>query len=88
MGFVTRVIFALTTQGVAGGIFQMIPHGIVSAALFLCVGVVYVCMHTRDISADGGLVNDMLLKARVFMVFTLRMSACLAPPASSASSWR
>jgi NADH-quinone oxidoreductase subunit M len=71
MGFVTMGIFALTAQGVAGGIFQMISHGIVSAALFLCVGVVYDRMHTREISAYGGLVNNMPLYALVFMVFTL-----------------
>jgi NADH-quinone oxidoreductase subunit M len=71
MGFVTMGIFAATTQGVAGGIFQMISHGIVSAALFLCVGVVYDRMHTREISAYGGLVNNMPLYALVFMVFTL-----------------
>jgi NADH-quinone oxidoreductase subunit M len=71
MGFVTMGIFALTAQGVAGGIFQMISHGIVSAALFLCVGVVYDRMHTREISAYGGLVNNMPLYALVFMIFTL-----------------
>src|SRR5882672_10774615 len=71
MGFVTMGIFALTTQGIAGGIFQMISHGIVSAALFLCVGVVYDRMHTREISAYGGLVNNMPLYALVFLVFTL-----------------
>src|SRR5476649_38510 len=71
MGFVTMGIFAATTQGVAGGIFQMISHGIVSGALFLCVGVVYDRMHTREISAYGGLVNRMPLYAAVFMVFTL-----------------
>jgi NADH-quinone oxidoreductase subunit M len=71
MGFVTMGIFAVTAQGVAGGIFQMISHGIVSAALFLCVGVVYDRMHTREIAAYGGLVNRMPLYAFVFMVFTL-----------------
>jgi NADH-quinone oxidoreductase subunit M len=71
MGFVTMGIFAATAQGVAGGIFQMISHGIVSAALFLCVGVVYDRMHTREISAYGGLVNRMPLYAAAFMVFTL-----------------
>src|SRR5262245_22127844 len=71
MGFVTMGIFAATAQGVAGGIFQMISHGIVSAALFLCVGVVYDRMHTREIDAYGGLVNRMPLYAFVFMVFTL-----------------
>src|SRR5438045_7484029 len=68
MGFVTMGIFAVTTQGVAGGIFQMISHGIVSGALFLCVGVVYDRMHTREIAAYGGLVNSMPLYALVFMV--------------------
>ncbi len=71
MGFVTMGIFAVTTQGIAGGIFQMISHGIVSGALFLCVGVVYDRMHTREIAAYGGLVNRMPLYAAVFMVFTL-----------------
>ena len=64
MGFVTMGIFALTTQGVAGGIFQMISHGIVSGALFLCVGVVYDRMHTREIAFYGGLVNRMPLYRR------------------------
>jgi NADH-quinone oxidoreductase subunit M len=58
-------------QGVAGGIFQMISHGIVSAALFLCVGVIYDRMHTREIAAYGGLVNRMPLYAMTFMVFTM-----------------
>jgi NADH-quinone oxidoreductase subunit M len=71
MGFVTMGIFAATTQGVAGGIFQMISHGIVSGALFLCVGVVYDRMHTREIAAYGGLVNRMSLYAAIFLVFTL-----------------
>jgi len=71
MGFVTMGIFAATTQGVAGGIFQMISHGIVSGALFLCVGVVYDRMHTREIAFYGGLVNRMPVYAAVFMVFTL-----------------
>jgi NADH-quinone oxidoreductase subunit M len=71
MGFVTMGIFAATHQGVAGGIFQMISHGIVSAALFLCVGVIYDRMHTREIAAYGGLVNRMPLYAAAFMVFTL-----------------
>ena len=71
MGFVTMGIFTLTHQGVEGGIFQMLSHGVVSAALFLCVGVVYDRMHTREISAYGGLVNRMPLYAACFMVFTL-----------------
>src|SRR5690242_12125712 len=71
MGFVTMGVFALTTQGIAGGIFQMVSHGIVSGALFLSVGVVYDRMHTREIAAYGGLVNRMPLYAAAFMVFTL-----------------
>jgi hypothetical protein len=71
MGFVTMGIFAGTLQGVAGGVFQMVSHGIVSGALFLCVGIVYDRMHTREISAYGGLVNRMPLYALVFMVFTM-----------------
>ncbi|MET4258438.1 NADH-quinone oxidoreductase subunit M [Bradyrhizobium sp. S3.12.5] len=71
MGFVTMGIFAGTMQGVAGGVFQMISHGIVSGALFLCVGIVYDRMHTREITAYGGLVNRMPLYALTFMVFTM-----------------
>lgn len=71
MGFVTMGIFAGTTQGVAGSVFQMISHGIVSGALFLCVGIVYDRLHTREIAAYGGLVNRMPLYAMVFMVFTM-----------------
>jgi NADH-quinone oxidoreductase subunit M len=71
MGFVTMGIFAGTTQGVAGGVFQMISHGIVSGALFLCVGIIYDRLHTREIAAYGGLVNRMPLYALVFMVFTM-----------------
>src|SRR6202035_2380185 len=71
MGIVTMGIFAATTQGVAGGIFQMISHGLVSAALFLCVGVVYDRMHTREIAAYGGLINRMPLYAAGFLVFYL-----------------
>jgi NADH-quinone oxidoreductase subunit M len=71
MGFVTIGIFTLTMQGLQGGIFLMLSHGIVSAALFLCVGVVYDRMHTHEISVFGGLVNRMPLYAAVFMVFML-----------------
>jgi NADH-quinone oxidoreductase subunit M len=71
MGFVTMGIFAANVQGVQGGLFQMLSHGIVSGALFLCVGVVYDRLHTRDIAAYGGLVNRMPLYALMFMVFTL-----------------
>jgi NADH-quinone oxidoreductase subunit M len=71
MGFVTMGIFAGTMQGVSGGVFQMVSHGIVSGALFLCVGVVYDRLHTREIAAYGGLVNRMPIYAFVFMVFTM-----------------
>ena len=71
MGFVTMGIFAATQQGVAGGVFQMVSHGLVSAALFLCVGVVYDRVHSREIAAYGGLVNRMPVYAAVFMLFTL-----------------
>jgi NADH-quinone oxidoreductase subunit M len=71
MGFVTMGIFAATAQGISGGIFQMVSHGIVSGALFLSVGVVYDRLHTREIAAYGGLVNRMPLYAAAFMVFTL-----------------
>ncbi len=71
MGFVTMGIFTVTTQGVDGAIFQMLSHGIISAALFLCVGVVYDRMHTREIAAYGGLADRMPLYAAVFMVFTM-----------------
>jgi NADH-quinone oxidoreductase subunit M len=71
MGFVTMGLFAMTAQGVAGSIFQMISHGIVSAALFLCVGVIYDRMHTRQIAAYGGLVYRMPIYVFAFMVFTL-----------------
>ena len=71
MGFVTMGIFAMNAQGVQGGIFQMLSHGIVSGALFLCVGVIYDRLHTREIAAYGGLVNRMPIYAACFMVFTL-----------------
>jgi NADH-quinone oxidoreductase subunit M len=71
MGFVTMGMFTFTVQGVDGAIFQMLSHGLVSAALFLCVGVVYDRTHTREIAAYGGLVNRMPLYAFCFMVFTL-----------------
>jgi NADH-quinone oxidoreductase subunit M len=71
MGFVTMGIFALNRQGIDGAMFQMISHGLVSGALFLCVGVVYDRMHTREIAAYGGLVKTMPLFAFTFMVFTM-----------------
>ncbi|GAB4231168.1 MAG: NADH-quinone oxidoreductase subunit M [Methyloligellaceae bacterium] len=71
MGFVTMGLFTFTAQGLQGGIFQMLSHGIVSAALFLCVGVIYDRLHTRQIDAYGGLVNRMPIYAFCFMVFTM-----------------
>ncbi|MHA1158291.1 MAG: NADH-quinone oxidoreductase subunit M [Alphaproteobacteria bacterium] len=71
MGFVTMGIFVANVQGIQGGIFQMLSHGIISGALFLCVGVIYDRMHTRDISAFGGLVHRMPIYAMLFLVFTL-----------------
>ena len=71
MGYVTMGIFAMNIEGIQGGIFQMLSHGLVSGALFLCVGVVYDRMHTREIAAYGGLVNNMPKYAVVFMVFTM-----------------
>jgi NADH-quinone oxidoreductase subunit M len=71
MGFVTLGIFTFSTQGVEGAIFQMLSHGIISAGLFLCVGVIYDRMHTREIAAYGGLVQRMPIYAAFFMVLTL-----------------
>ena len=80
MGFVTIGIFSLTKQGLEGSIIQMLSHGIISAALFLCVGVVYDRYHSRMISSYGGLVNVMPKYALVFMIFTL---AALGLPGTS-----
>tara|TARA_B100000902_G_C27321327_1_gene924776 strand:- start:5043 stop:6524 length:1482 start_codon:yes stop_codon:yes gene_type:complete len=80
MGFVTLGIFTFTVQGIEGSIIQMISHGIVSAALFLCVGVVYDRLHTREISRYGGLVNKMPMYAFTFMIFIL---ASLGLPGTS-----
>ena len=71
MGFVTMGIFASNQQGIDGAIFQMISHGFISGALFLCVGVIYDRMHTREIEAYGGLVNIMPSYALIFMFFTM-----------------
>ena len=71
MGYVTMGIFAANQQGVDGAIFQMISHGFISGALFLCVGVIYDRMHTREIEAYGGLVNRMPAYALIFMFFTM-----------------
>ena len=88
MGVVTIGIFTFNVQGIQGALFQMLSHGIVSAALFLCVGVVYDRMHTREIARYGGLADRMPAYALIFMVFTMATrSACPARRASSASSW-
>ncbi|WP_186424544.1 NADH-quinone oxidoreductase subunit M [Pannonibacter sp. I15F10I1] len=71
MGYVTMGIFAMNMQGLQGAIFQMLSHGIVSGALFLCVGVIYDRMHTREISAYGGLVNRMPVYAVIFLILTM-----------------
>jgi NADH-quinone oxidoreductase subunit M len=71
MGYVTLGIFTLTEQGIEGAMFQMISHGLISSALFLCVGVIYDRMHTREISAYGGLVQRMPLYATLMLIFTM-----------------
>ena len=71
MGYVTLGIFTLTKQGIEGSIFQMISHGLISAALFLCVGVVYDRLHSRQISTYGGLVNYIPKYSFLFLVFAL-----------------
>ena len=71
MGFVTLGIFSFTQQGIEGSIYQMISHGLISAALFFCVGVLYDRMHTRLINQYGGVVSIMPRYAVVFMIFTL-----------------
>ena len=71
MGFVTMGIFTFNTQGLQGGIYQMLSHGIISGALFFCVGVIYDRMHTREISNYGGLVKRMPIYAAFFMLFTM-----------------
>ena len=71
MGFVTIGIFSGNAQGEQGAIFQMVSHGLISGALFLCVGVVYDRMHTREIAFYGGLVNRMPVYAAIFLLFTM-----------------
>jgi len=71
MGFVTMGIFSGNEPGIQGAIFQMLSHGLISGALFLCVGVIYDRMHTREIAFYGGLVNRMPMYAAVFMLFTM-----------------
>lgn len=71
MGFVTMGIFTGTTQGIEGALFQMLSHGFISGALFLCVGVLYDRIHTREIAAYGGLVHRMPFYAFLFLFFTM-----------------
>ncbi|MDB5442927.1 MAG: nuoM, partial [Phenylobacterium sp.] len=71
MGLVTMGIFSGNVLGEQGAIFQMVSHGVISGALFLCVGVIYDRMHTREIAFYGGLVNRMPIYAAVFMLFTM-----------------
>ena len=71
MGFVTMGIFTFTHQGIQGGIFQMLSHGLISSALFLSVGVVYDRLHTREISVYGGVVKKMPVFAALFLIFTM-----------------
>lgn len=71
MGFVTMGLFSMNEQGIQGAMFTMISHGLISGALFLCVGVIYDRMHTREIKAYGGLVNRMPMYAVVFLILTM-----------------
>ncbi len=71
MGLVTLGIFAFNEEGIQGAIFQMFSHGLISGALFLCVGVIYDRMHTREIAAYGGLVHRMPIYAAIFLFFTM-----------------
>jgi NADH-quinone oxidoreductase subunit M len=80
MGFVTIGIFTFTLQGIEGAIIQMISHGLVSGALFLCVGVLYDRLHTREIARYGGVANVMPRYAMIFMIFTM---ASVGLPATS-----
>ncbi|MBV1961601.1 MAG: NADH-quinone oxidoreductase subunit M, partial [Immundisolibacteraceae bacterium] len=74
MGFVTLGIFLFSPLGVEGGIAQMVSHGFISAAMFLCVGVVYDRMHSRNIADYGGVVNTMPLFAALMMFFVMANS--------------
>ncbi|MEZ5919555.1 MAG: NADH-quinone oxidoreductase subunit M [Alphaproteobacteria bacterium] len=71
MGFVTLGIFTATAEGIQGGIFQMLSHGLISGALFLCVGVLYDRLHTREIARYGGIVKNMPKYATILMILTL-----------------
>ncbi len=93
MGFVTLGFFIFNAYGMEGGLVQMISHGFVSAALFLCVGVLYDRMHSRNIADYGGVANTMPKFAALMMLFAMancglwRTAGCRPLPASSASSW-
>jgi NADH-quinone oxidoreductase subunit M len=88
MGFVTLGFFIMNSYGVEGALVQMISHGFVSAALFLCIGVMYDRMHSRAIADYGGVVNTMPRFAALMMLFAMANArACRRPAASSASSW-
>ena len=80
MAFVTAGLFVFNTQGLEGSILMMLSHGLVSGALFLCVGVIYDRLHTREIAAYGGLANNMPRYALFFMLFTM---ASIGLPATS-----
>lgn len=71
MGFVTIGLFSVNVQGISGAVFQMLSHGLISGALFLCVGVVYDRLHTREISRYGGIVRNMPIYATLFMILML-----------------
>ena len=80
MGYVTLGIFTFTKQGIEGSVYQMISHGLISAALFLCVGVVYDRLHSRMINTYGGLVNYIPKYSFLFLIFAL---AALGLPGTS-----
>jgi NADH-quinone oxidoreductase subunit M len=87
MGFVTLGFFMFNDMAVQGGIVQMISHGFVSGAMFLCIGVLYDRVHSREIADYGGVVNKMPRFAAFFILFSMANCGLPAPPVSSASSW-
>jgi NADH-quinone oxidoreductase subunit M len=87
MGFVTLGFFIFNPLGLEGALVQMISHGFVSGAMFLCIGVLYDRMHSRQIADYGGVVNTMPKFAAFFMLFAMANPVCPPPPVSSASSW-
>lgn len=87
MGFVTLGFFMFNALGVQGGIVQMISHGFISGAMFLCIGVLYDRMHSRQIADYGGVVNRMPKFSALFVLFAMANSACRRPVALSANSW-